>query len=140
MRENLFPETAAVRTALCRFVWNLTSSTAMYEDVGLWHGLQQGIGRQVFELGHTQVGDGDEVCGGSEASGSTLGLLQQPVHRLHVGMLRLSSMPRTTPSRRCLSVLASFLNGSSRLRLAQLIQPTKSVFACAPLFSCTALA
>ena len=40
----------------------------------------------MLELGHTQVRDGDEVRGGSEASGSTLGLLQQAVHRLHVGV------------------------------------------------------
>ena len=40
----------------------------------------------MFELGHTQIGDCDEVRGGPEASGGALGLLQQAVHRLHVGI------------------------------------------------------
>ena len=49
------------------------------------HGGLQWVGGQMPELGHTQIRDGDEVRGGPEASGSALGLLQQPVHRLHEG-------------------------------------------------------
>jgi hypothetical protein len=36
----------------------------------------------MLELGHSQVGDRDEVARGPEPPGSSLGLLQQPVHRL----------------------------------------------------------
>ena len=46
------------------------------------------------ELGHTQIRDGDEVRGGPEASGSALGLLQQPVHHLHVGICAVEKLRR----------------------------------------------
>ena len=43
---------------------------------------------------------------------------------------RLSTMPRTTAAARSPRVLASFLNGSSRLRRAQLSQPRRSASTC----------
>ena len=49
-------------------------------------GGNQGVGGQMLELGHPQVGDGDEVLHGAEASGCCFGLLQQPVHRLDVSI------------------------------------------------------
>jgi hypothetical protein len=42
-------------------------------------------------------------------------------------------MPRTTASKRSLIVAASFLNGSSRHRLAQLVQAVRSLAACSAL-------
>ncbi len=41
---------------------------------------------QVLELGHSQVGDGDEVGCGSEAASGALGLLQQAVHSCDEGV------------------------------------------------------
>ena len=38
----------------------------------------------MFELGHAQVSDSDEVLHGTKATCRSLGLLQQPVHRLNV--------------------------------------------------------
>ena len=40
----------------------------------------------MLELGHAQVGDGDEVVEVAEASGGGLRLLEPPVHRLDVGV------------------------------------------------------
>ena len=40
----------------------------------------------MLELGHAQVGDGDEVLARPEAARGALGLLQQPVHRLDEGV------------------------------------------------------
>ena len=37
---------------------------------------------QMLELGHSQIGDGDEVGGGTEAARSAFGLLEQAVHGL----------------------------------------------------------
>lgn len=42
--------------------------------------------RQVLELGHPQVSDGDEVLGRPEATGGGLGLLQEPIHGLDEGI------------------------------------------------------
>lgn len=39
----------------------------------------------MLESGHAQVRDGNEVSRGSESPGSSLGLLQQAVHGLHIG-------------------------------------------------------
>src|SRR5450759_4341874 len=55
-------------------------------------------------------------------------------------LLRLSNIPRTTPSMRCFKVAASFLNGSSRQRVAQLSQLDNSALACASLLCLAALA
>jgi hypothetical protein len=44
------------------------------------------VGRQILELGHAQVGDGDEVAHCSEATSCRLGLLKLTVHGLHVGV------------------------------------------------------
>jgi hypothetical protein len=40
----------------------------------------------MFELGHTQIRDGDQVGDGSKTSGRALCLLQQSIHCLHVGI------------------------------------------------------
>ena len=40
----------------------------------------------MLELGHAQVGDGDEVRCGAKAARGALGLLQQTVHRLDEGV------------------------------------------------------
>jgi hypothetical protein len=48
-------------------------------------------------------------------------------------LLRWSVMPRTTASNRSLMVVASFLNGSSRQRRAQLSQARRSTLACSAL-------
>ena len=64
--------------APCRFVWKATPS--------LGHRRRERAGRQVLELGHAQVGDGDEVLARPEAARGALGLLQQPVHRLDEGV------------------------------------------------------
>lgn len=44
------------------------------------------MSRQVLELGHAQVCNGDEVGAGSEAACGPFGLLQQAVHRLDEGV------------------------------------------------------
>ncbi len=46
----------------------------------------KGVDRQILELGHAQVGDGDEVAHSPEAACCRLGLLQQAVHGLHIGV------------------------------------------------------
>jgi len=43
----------------------------------------QRIGRQVFEFGYAQIGDGDEIGHGAEAA---LGLLEHSVHGLDIGV------------------------------------------------------
>ncbi len=47
---------------------------------------RQGIVGQVFELGHAQIGNRNEVCGGFKASGGPFDLLQQAIHRLDIGV------------------------------------------------------
>ncbi len=49
-------------------------------------GRHQGVLRQMLELGHAQVGHGDEVLDVAEASGGGLRLLKQAVHRFDVGV------------------------------------------------------
>jgi len=74
------------------------------------------------------VSDCDGIGAGAESPSRSLGLLEQAVHRLDVGvaaMLRCSTMPRTTASKRSMSVVASFLECSRRLRRAQLSQARK---------------
>ena len=44
------------------------------------------MGGQMVELGHAQVGDGDEARCCAEAACGALGLLQQTVHRLDEGV------------------------------------------------------
>ncbi len=61
--------------ALCRFVWNETISSGP--------GRRERMSWQVLELGHAQVGDGDEVRRGADAA---LGLLEQSVHGLDEGI------------------------------------------------------
>ncbi len=49
------------------------------------HGRER-MSRQVLELGHAQVGDGDEVLARPEAARGALGLLHLPVHGLDEGV------------------------------------------------------
>ena len=50
------------------------------------HGRCKGVCRQVAQLGHPQVGDGDEVLGRAVSACRPLGLLKLPVHRLDEGV------------------------------------------------------
>ena len=58
----------------------------MHPSISLRQCWLQRIERQMLEPGHAQVRDGNEVSGGSESPGSSLGLLQQAVHGLHIGV------------------------------------------------------
>ena len=51
----------------------------------------------MFELGHPQVGDGDEVLRRAEPARRALGLLQQAIHGLHVGVAALVQHPVDDP-------------------------------------------
>lgn len=55
-------------------------------------------------------------------------------------LLRWSAMPRTTTSNRSLMMVASFLNGLSLQRRAQLSQPRRSALACSRLLCARAAA
>jgi hypothetical protein len=55
-----------------RFVWN--AAVSFRSRARKW------MSRQMLELGHSQVSDGDEVGCRSEAPRCTFGLLQQTVH------------------------------------------------------------
>ena len=59
--------------ALCRLVWIATISFGQ-------RGRSERVSRPMLELGHSPVGDGDEVGRSTEAAGSAFGLLQQAVH------------------------------------------------------------
>ena len=72
--------------ALCHFEWNLTSTLVPSNTEIKWSGRGKGVGGQVLELGHAQVGNGDEVAHRPEAPCCRLGLLQQAVHGFHVGI------------------------------------------------------
>ena len=77
---------AATLLALCHFEWNLTSTLVPSNTEIKWSGRGKGVGGQVLELGHAQVGNGDEVAHRPEAPCCRLGLLQQAVHGFHVGI------------------------------------------------------
>lgn len=53
---------------------------------GTGYGRHERVVRQVLELGHPQVGDGDEVLGRPKAPSGGLGLLQQAIHCLDEGI------------------------------------------------------
>ena len=53
---------------------------------GKWRGVHEGGDGEMGEFAQTQVGDGDEVGGGSEAAGGALGLLEQAVHGFDEGV------------------------------------------------------
>jgi hypothetical protein len=69
---------------------------------------------------------------------AALGLLQQPVHRLDEGVAAVIEHAAHDASNRSLSVAASFLNGSSRQRRAQLSQALRSDAACSMLLCAVA--
>ena len=54
--------------ALCRFVWNATISFSPDK--------RERMSRQMLELGHSQIGDGNEVGRGAEAARGAFGLLK----------------------------------------------------------------
>ena len=58
----------------------------MSYHASLGHRRLQRVAGQMLELGHPQIRDGNEVGCRSKASGSTLGLLQQTVHGLHISI------------------------------------------------------
>ena len=71
-------------------MWNLTASkTSVYPSSRLRHRRLQRVDRQMLGLGHAQIGDGNEVAGGPEPPGRSLGLLQQAVHGLHIRIAAL---------------------------------------------------
>ena len=60
------------------FVWNAT--------ISFRRSLGKRMSRQMLELGHAKVGDGDEVGRGAEAPCGALGLLKQTIHGLDEGV------------------------------------------------------
>ncbi len=58
------------------------------------HGCYEGVGRQVLELGHAQIGDGQEVVHCPEATGSGLGLMEQSVRGFYEGVGATIEHPR----------------------------------------------
>lgn len=52
----------------------------MSNHTSLGHSKLKRVARQMIELGHPQIRNGNEVGCRSKASGDTLGLLQQTVH------------------------------------------------------------
>ncbi len=53
------------------------------------HSRCKGICRQMLELGHPEVGDGDEMLRRAETVCCVLGLLQQAIHGFHAGVAAL---------------------------------------------------
>ena len=51
-----------------------------------WFGCFKRTRWQVGQLGHAQVSNGDEVLCVLEPASRPLGLLQQPIHGLHIGI------------------------------------------------------
>ena len=96
--------------ALCRSVWNLTSQTPISWHASLRHRKLQRVGGQMLELGHPQIRDGNEVGRCSEASGGALGLLQQAVHRLHIGITSVVQHAAHHPTQ---ALLQSGVNNAS---------------------------
>ena len=74
-----------IKLALRRLVWNATCSFRSHRG--------KRTGRQIRELGHAQVSNGNEVLARPEAPCGTLGLLQQAVHRLHEGIAAVIDHP-----------------------------------------------
>ena len=65
----------------------------------------------MLELGHPQIRDGNEVGCRSEPSGGALGLLQQAVHRLHIGVTSVVQHAAHHPSQALLQSGGQFLEG-----------------------------
>lgn len=82
--------------------------------------------RQMGQLGHAKVCDGDEVACRSEASCGAFGLLQQAVHGFDEGIGSVVQHAADHASEVGLQGLGQFLKGSSRERVAQLNQALRS--------------
>jgi hypothetical protein len=78
------------------------------------------MNRQLFELGQVQAGDGNEVGRRSEPPCGALGLLQQAVNGLDESVRSVADHSRYDRLGALRIILASYLNGSSRHRLAQI--------------------
>ena len=86
-------------------------------------------------LGHSQIRNFDEAAAALNSLAARLVCCSEPVHPLHLVIVLVVKFAADPPSKRFLKELDNFLNSSSRLRLAQLIQPKKSAFVCTSIFS-----